>query len=196
VSVIELDRRAVHHSVEIVARVGPDDLGRPTPCAGWTLRELLEHMTVQHRGFALAAGGVRSDVADWRPRSLGDDPAGAYAAAADQVVAAFAAERVAEREFWLPEIRDGGPFPAQLAIGFHLVDYVVHAWDVAASLGVCADAESDLVEAALRVAAGVPDGPERLLPGAAFAPSHAAPAGASGHDRLLAMLGRDPRWSR
>lgn len=32
-------------------------MSRPTPCAGWSLRDLLARMTVQHRGFAAAAAG-------------------------------------------------------------------------------------------------------------------------------------------
>jgi hypothetical protein len=35
----------------------------------------------------------------------------------------------------MPEIRPGYGFPATLAIGFHLVDSVVHAWDVARAIG-------------------------------------------------------------
>lgn len=47
--------RALRASVAIVAQVSERDLGRPTPCADWTLRDLLAHMTVQHEGFAAAA---------------------------------------------------------------------------------------------------------------------------------------------
>ena len=54
----ELDRRAVRASVDMVAKVTIEDLGRPTPCAGWTLADLLAHMTAQHRGFAAAAEGA------------------------------------------------------------------------------------------------------------------------------------------
>ncbi|MCX4393151.1 MULTISPECIES: hypothetical protein [unclassified Streptomyces] len=39
-------------------------------------------------------------------------------------------------------------FAAPRAIGFHLVDYVVHGWDVAASLGIRAAYDQDLVRAA------------------------------------------------
>ncbi|MCZ0986276.1 hypothetical protein O1M54_12615 [Streptomyces diastatochromogenes] len=61
------------------------------------------------------------------------EPAGVHRVAATAVLAAFAEPGAAEREFRLPEL--GRSFPGHLAIGFHFVDYVVHAWDVAAALG-------------------------------------------------------------
>jgi hypothetical protein len=33
--------------------------------------------------------------------------------------------------------------PAHIAIGFHLVDYVMHGWDVAASINASAKASAD-----------------------------------------------------
>jgi len=36
---------------------------------------------------------------------------------------------------YLPEVRAGITVPAPIAIGFHLVDYVAHGWDVARTLG-------------------------------------------------------------
>lgn len=42
----------------------------------------------------------------------------------------------------------------------------------------------------------VPDGPRRLRPGAGFRPPAAVPVGATELDRLLAALGRSPRWPR
>src|SRR5690606_16196206 len=68
-------------------------------------------------------------------RSLGDDPVGAYLESAEEVVAAFAAGGVLQRPFPLPELR-AEPFPAEQAISFHLIDYVVHSWDVARTLGL------------------------------------------------------------
>lgn len=167
---VELNRRAVQRSVEIVDAVSADQLGWPTPCAGWTLEDLLGHMIAQHHGFAAAAEGNTTDCMVWEVHPVGDDPAGAYAAAADHVLTAFAADGVLDRGFWLPEVRDGGPFPAPTAIGFHLVDYVVHGWDVAASLGVDTTYPLEVVATALSAAEQVPTGAPREVPGASFAP--------------------------
>jgi uncharacterized protein (TIGR03086 family) len=189
----EADAIAVRAGVAVVARLTTADLSRPTPCAGWDLGALLAHMTVQHRGFAAAAAGHGADVALWQPVPLGDDPAHEYAEAAEQVIAAFAADGVLEREFSLPEVRNGQSFPASMAIGFHLVDYVVHGWDVATSLGVPFNLPADVLAATLPIARAVPGGPARTVPGAAFAPAVSIADDTGPLDEILALLGRSPR---
>ncbi|MFJ2738629.1 hypothetical protein ACIO3O_03075 [Streptomyces sp. NPDC087440] len=78
-------------------------------------------------------------------------------------------------------------------MGFHLVDYVVHAWDVARSLGVGVEFGDEVLGAALAVARKVPEGDARTAPGAAFAPRVAyASAGGTALGEILALLGRDP----
>jgi uncharacterized protein (TIGR03086 family) len=189
--VVALDAQAVLASVELVARAGPGDMARPTPCEDWTLRGLVSHMAAQHYGFAAAAAGD-GDPARWRPRRLGADPVAGYRASARAVLAAFAADGVLDREFPLPEIGPA-PFPARQAISFHFVDYVVHSWDVAMALGAGVELGAGVLQAALRVARAVPQGEARLAPGAAFAPPVAWPGG-SLLDQVVAILGRAPGW--
>ena len=138
IDIVALDAQAVGASMDLVAQLTTRDLARPTPCADWTLHGLLRHMIAQHHGFAAAAGGD-GDLAQWQVRTLGEDPAAAYRAAAERVLAAFAADGVLDREFSLPEIARGLMFPARRAISFHFVDYVVHSWDVARTLGASLD---------------------------------------------------------
>lgn len=190
----DLNRRALEASVETVGKVRPDQLSLPTPCAEWLLRQLLGHMIGQHYGFAAAARGETSDRSVWADRPAGADLHAAYAAAAADVTAAFAEDGMLERRLWLPEIRDGATFPAPMALGFHFLDYVVHGWDVARSIGTDPGLDADLVAAALARAVDVPDGDNRLAPGAAFRPGIDVQDGASDLDRLLAVLGRSPAW--
>jgi len=194
-SLAELDRRAVRRSVELVRQASPADLHRPTPCAGWTLADLLAHMTAQHRGFAAAAAGNGADPAQWSVVPAGVDE---YVEAADLVVAAFAAATVADRLFALPEISTTLAFPARRAIGFHFIDYVVHSWDVARCLDLPVDLPPDLIEAARPIAFAVPNGPERQTPGAAFQPALTddTDGPTTPLDQILARLGRSPQWPR
>jgi uncharacterized protein (TIGR03086 family) len=194
IDLVAMDARAVRASVDVVARAGGADLHRPTPCTGWTLADLLAHMTAQHHGFAAAATGRGADPEAWRVRPLGPDPAATYAAAAEEVLAAFASEGVLTARFALPEFSTEATFSGRRAIGFHFVDYVVHTWDVARALNVAPDLPDDVVLAALPVAEAVPDGPGRRAPGAAFAPRRPVPPGATPMDRVLALLGRSPTW--
>ena len=192
--IVGLDARAVRASVQIVSQVSAADLARPTPCSDWTLRELLAHMTAQHNGFAAAAAGDGADLVHWQTGAPVADPVGEYAAAAARVIAAFAAAGALAGEFVLPEISPKLRFPAAEAIGFHLVDYVVHGWDVARALGQAYDLEPDVLAAALTIAQAVPDGERRRRPGAAFAPRAAAASGGP-LGQIVALLGRRPDWS-
>jgi uncharacterized protein (TIGR03086 family) len=191
----ELDRRAVAATARLVSSVKPQQLDLPTPCTAWTLRQLIEHMIGQHEGFAAAASGAPSDLTAWRSRSVGSDPAGAYARAAELVTAAFAEPGVLDRDFWLPEIRHTAPFPARAAIGFHFLDYVVHAWDVARTLGVSPGLDDDVLQVALALAEQVPDTPAVRGPRSPFQPGVPVSAGSPVIDRIVGLLGRPPDWT-
>ncbi|WP_280490827.1 TIGR03086 family metal-binding protein, partial [Nocardia asiatica] len=122
------------------------------------------------------------------------DPVADYRASADDVLAAFAAEDVFERTLVLAEILPDRGIPATQVIGFHLVDSVVHAWDVARSIGETVTPDAVLADEALTIALTVPDGPERSAPGAAFGPALTGPEHTSTLDRILLALGRSPNW--
>lgn len=192
--VVELDARAVAESVRVAGAVKPGQWELPTPCPDWNLGELLAHMAGQHAGFAAALRGEDAGLAAFAPLPLGDDPAASYAATADAALAAFAAPGVLERTVLLPEIHPTLRFPARTAIGFHLLDYVVHAWDVAVSIGTPVDLDPEILSAALSVAEQVPQGVSRTAPGAAFGPVLPTPDGASVLDRVLTLSGRTPSW--
>jgi uncharacterized protein (TIGR03086 family) len=189
----ELDRRAVELSRSIVATVTQAQLRLPTPCAEWDLGALLAHMSVQHHGFARAVDGEHTELADWHPTPVDADPAGLYGKAADRVIASFGADGTSARTVYLPEVRDGITVPGRVAMSFHFVDYVVHAWDVAATLGRPVEFDDDLLAAANVVAAQVPDDEASRRPGMAFGPKIASPTDDE-LDRLLTALGRAPSW--
>ncbi|MFJ5265018.1 TIGR03086 family metal-binding protein [Streptomyces sp. NPDC088387] len=188
-----LDREALLLAGDAVSLVKTDHLRWATPCADWTLYGLLRHLVSQNKGFAASARDAGTPWAVWHDGDLGDDPAGAYAASVGKVVAAFADDEVLERRFALPEVGEGFAVPGRTAIGFHLLDYVVHAWDVAVTIGVPWQPDAELTTAALRVAALVPD--EGRGAGTAFRRRIAVRDDAPPADQLLALVGRDPSWT-
>ena len=169
------------------------DLDRATPCDGWTLADLLAHLSVQHRGFAAAARGEGGDLAVWVPRPLAPDPVADFLAATAEVLTTFGADGVGVAPFRLPEISTTMEFPATRAMRFHFIDYVVHAWDLARSTGTTLDLDHAVLTAAYEVAQQVPD-TSRGLPGSPFALEAPVPPGASLLDQIIAMLGRSPNW--
>jgi uncharacterized protein (TIGR03086 family) len=185
---VAADAIAVRETVRLVAGLTSENLSLPTPCDGWDLGTLLTHMTVQHRGFAAAGADPR--VWEMPPGGRFPDLVRAYAASAELVLAAFAAPGALDRDFALPEISPSRTFKGRIAIGFHLVDYVVHGWDVATAAGLPFALPLTVLETTLPLARAVPDGPLRLAPGAAFAPALLVPADADPLTEILLRLGR------
>jgi uncharacterized protein (TIGR03086 family) len=192
-------RAAVLASVDVVDNVTAKDLRRATPCDGWNVSQLLAHMTVQHYGFAASARGAGADLARWDSATVTDavavDPAGTYAAAAADVLAAFTDDAVQDSSFALPEFGPGAAFPGSQAIGVHFVDYVVHGWDVARAIDAPFTLPADVISAVLPMVFAVPDGEFRAAPGSPFAPAIEAGQGVSDLDRVLLHLGRSPSWT-
>lgn len=192
----DLNARAVRDSMDVVRQVQVTDLARPTPCEGWTLADLLGHMAVQHHGFAAAARGDGANMKHWEFVSAGADAVQQYLAASEDVIAAFAElDDSLDAVFDLPEFQVDPPrFPARSGIGFHFIDYVVHAWDVAVTIGVDFELRPELEEDALRITLAVPNGDNRTVDGASFVPALEIPDDASTLDKVLLYLGRTPGW--
>lgn len=193
--VIALNRLAVETTVEIAEMITPESLARATPCVGWTVRDLLGHMTGQHLGFAAAATGKPTELADFAAVPMDDDPVGVYRLAAEDVLTAFGDDAVLSRGFHLPEISPDLVFPGSRAVGFHLLDYAIHAWDLARGLDMPLELDPALVAATLSIARQVPAGDARIRPGGAFRPVIEAGAEAAPLDQALRLLGRDPAWA-
>jgi uncharacterized protein (TIGR03086 family) len=113
------------------------------------------------------------------------------------VVAAFSAPDLLQREVFMAVIRGGLTVPGGTVVGFHLVDYVVHGWDVARTFGVDLTLDpaydEDVLQIALTVAEGVPDQARSDDDRAPFRPT-VATSSADLLDRIVANLGRDPQW--
>jgi uncharacterized protein (TIGR03086 family) len=189
VDLLDLDRRALEVSTDMVARVRADQLGRPTPCPEWTLEELLRHMVASNRGFTAAARGLTAGAPVWGSAELGDDPADTFRRSAEEVGTAFAAIAMPTQRIG---VHGYGVFSAPVAISMHFVDFLVHAWDVAVAIGAPAALDAELSEAALAIALRWP----YQRPDKAFGVRVPVPEDAPVDHRLLGYLGRSPAWGR
>ncbi|MBX6767220.1 MAG: TIGR03086 family protein, partial [Actinomadura rubrobrunea] len=122
-------RRAVDDMTDRVHAIRDDQWHRPTPCAGWDVRELVDHVTLEDLQVPpLLAGLTAADAADLLDDALlVDDPVAAWDAAARAAVDAFSAPSAANRSVHLP-FGDvlGAEYAAEL-----VADLVIHSWDLA-----------------------------------------------------------------
>ncbi|WP_433201708.1 TIGR03086 family metal-binding protein [Dactylosporangium sp. CS-047395] len=178
-SLLESCEQVLHEVGALVASTGPERLADPTPCGGWDVRALLDHMVYENLLWtSLAENRPRSDFA---ADHLDGDHVAAFRAAAAATMRAFRRPGMLEAPY--------GP-----ARGWNLVEQLViemlaHGWDLATATGRSTDLAPDVALAVLpavhRQYASLP-----RTPGGSFGPERPAPPGATPADRLAAYLGR------
>ncbi|NAZ82268.1 TIGR03086 family protein [Kineococcus sp. R8] len=163
--------RALTAARGVLVGVDDADLHRSTPCTEWDLADLLGHMLGQNHGFATAL-------------RRGDAPRSAYAgrpvmgtatllrewdASARQLTSACSSP-APRPGVHLAEVAAHTLLPMKAVVAIHLLDTVVHTWDIATSLGQDHRPDDDILESVAATALRVPTGPPRSTLGAAFAP--------------------------
>ncbi|MFC0864295.1 TIGR03086 family metal-binding protein [Sphaerimonospora cavernae] len=180
--------RALDQAGTVIAKVQPEQAALPTPCRSWDVRALVNHVVDEVHQFAVVtAGGKRNHLG---VDVIGDDWTGAYRAAADELITAWRQPGALERPQRLPF----GEIPATWAVGQHVTELVIHAWDIAKATGQPTDLDPELGRAALRW------GQDNLQPefrgdeadGHHIGPAVRVPDDAPLYDRVAAFGGRDP----
>lgn len=184
---VALLQRVVNETTTVVDAVSEDQLGNPSPCEGWTVRDVINHITGGATLFAISAeqGSVPDEMLGqlMGGDNLGADYQGAWAAASDRAMAAFGAPGVLEKIVKLPF----GEMPAGVALNIAIFDVLTHATDIARATGQTVG-DTELIETALEVGHQMIT-PELRIPGVFDAEQPVAPD-ASAQDRLLAFAGR------
>ncbi|WP_222264425.1 TIGR03086 family metal-binding protein [Modestobacter marinus] len=163
----------------VLAAVPADAWSRPSPCEGWSARDVVRHLVDTQRDLLTGHGLDLGPAPD-----VDADPAGAWRQHAGRVAAVIADDEVAERGY------EGffGPTTIGATLEqFYVWDMVVHRWDVARATGQDArltDAELD------RVAAGADSFGEALYMDGICRPGVTPPSGADRATQVLARLGR------
>ncbi len=172
--------------------VQPTQLGWPTPCALWTVADVMEHIVASTDFFAdAAANGAVADDRPWPSYAPADLP-DALRHHDARLLAAFRDPRALDRPIVLP----AGPGTAQLALEIAVSEQLVHAWDLAAAIGARVPEEYDPVAASLLGSATyvVVNDEVRAASDAPLGPARAVGPDARPLDRLVAFLGRDPAF--
>lgn len=194
VSLITLHAAAARRTVELAEQATSERLTAPTPCAGWDLRRLLDHLTTENLGFAAAARGHGNDPEPWAGDPDRADPVGDYVDATKLLLEAFAEPGVLDGSFALPLLTREREFPGTQAVLMQLVDSVVHAWDLARTLDLPLLFDAETLRPVLELSEQIPDNESRTAPGASFAPAVPYAGDAPALDKIVALLGRSPTW--
>ena len=164
-----------------IAAVPADRWESPSPCQGWTARDVVRHV-VDGQGMFL--GFVGRELGDIP--SVDEDPLAAWLAASDVVLGNLEDPDVATAEY------KGFSGPSTFEAGvnqFLCFDLVVHAWDLARAAGLDHRMPAEEIPKLRETAEGF--GPAMRSP-QAFGPEVEPPPGADEQARLLAFLGREP----
>jgi uncharacterized protein (TIGR03086 family) len=164
---------------ERIAAVPDDGWEAPTPCEGWTARDLVGHL-VDTTGMFF--GFIGEDPPSGPP--VQDDPLGAFTAARDAMQAALDDPATADKEY---DGLMGRTTFAQSVDGFICADLVVHRWDLARATGQDESLPPDEVE---RVHEMLKPMDEKMRGPGAFGPKVEPPPGADAQTELLSFLGR------
>lgn len=183
-------QRALDGALSAIEATSPADLTKPTPCAEWDVRGLLDHMIEVVQGFGAAfaaAGGAAPSTATASAPPGGENPAATYQQAADTLLQAIRKPGVLDKTISMPF----GEMPGSMAINIVIGDQTIHTWDLAKATGRPYTMDDDLAH-------GILDMMRRMMPpgsrgeGKGFAAEVPCPPDAPIQDRLLAFSGRQP----
>lgn len=187
---LDLLARALDQAGAVLAAVGEEQAGQPTPCRSWDVAALRRHLVHDLSQFAVAARGGRPDWSQPAP-DAGPDWVGAFRAGADELLAAWR-EVDLTGTITLPGL---GEAPARFPLDQQVAEFAVHAWDLATATGQPTGPDRldpEIAEAALAWMRGAlrPEFRGGEEEGKAFGPETPAPADADAYTRLAAFAGR------
>ena len=174
----------------LIGNIRADQWSAPTPCTGWTVRQIVNHLTGMNRVFAALLAGQPPPP---RPSAdhVEDDPVGAYRDSAAALQAEFGRPGVLEGTYYGPLGSATGAERLQI----RLYDLLAHGWDLAQATEQPADLPDDLAGQSLTFARTQLT--EQGRPGR-FGPAQIVAEQAPAIERLVAFLGRPVntrRWA-
>lgn len=174
----EMHRRAQQVFTEVLAQVRDSDLSEPTPCAEWTVDDLIAHVIDGNRHVAEMLG-------DADPTPVEGGLLATHVAASSAASTAFDDPALGTRTVELPF----GEIPAVVFAHIRAGDLYVHAWDLAVAIGADNDLDRELGDAIYAATAPVLT-PELRGEGRPFGAEEPCAGDRPIADRMAAFLGR------
>ena len=182
-----------HHALRtVVAGVGTDEWNLPSPCADWTVTQVLQHAAGDQRGFAATITGQDGPTDNpFAPSGTFDgDPV--EIAESAMAVAAAAWARFDDPTATAPSPIPPGEMTVELGVGACALDAAVHAWDIAVATAQANPLTAELAQALMPVATSIV---EPLRAYGAYAAAITPEPGDDDVAALLRYLGRRPDWT-
>lgn len=181
-TVAERHRRIANDFADLAQRV--TDWGGPAPVAGWTARDVVDHLVTWLPGF-LSGGGVEFPAGP----ATADDPVSGWISHAEAVQALLDDPERAAAPFSHPQV--GSMQTSEAVDRFYTPDVFMHTWDLARATGQDVTLEPELCSQLL---AGMEAMEELMRSSGQYGPKVEVPADADPTTRLIGFIGRDPSW--
>jgi uncharacterized protein (TIGR03086 family) len=182
--------RVIGETRRVVDGIDDSQLANPSPCEGWTVRDVLNHITGGAEMFAISAreGSVPDEMLGqlMAGDNLGTDFRASFGAAADAALSAFGEPGVLDKTVKLPF----GEMPAGAALNIAIFDLTTHAWDLAQATGQSTALDPEVLGVAMGIARQMLTDDMRM-PGV-FGAEVTVAADAPLQDQLAAFTGRTP----
>lgn len=156
---------------------------RPSPCEGWTARDVVRHVAETQRDLLDRVGLAPDD------RELPDDPVAAWDLVRGWVATVLAEP---ERAGLIYESYFGPTTVAETLDTFYCSDLAIHRWDLARAAGLADHEEMPADEVARLTQDYRKLGESLRSPGVCGPPVELDTPDPTEQDRLLAFLGRQP----
>ena len=184
---IELHRLGGDEFARQVDRIGATQWGQPTPCDEWNVRQLVEHVVGFNFFVPWLLDGHTVDDAPVADDLLGTTPGETARQSVKEAQTAFERPGVLSTIVHHPV----GDVPASLFLVFRIFDFVVHGWDLAASMGAAFESDPRLLSAALAQARELE---QAMAASGMFAPPLPISVGDTPLSEILARSGRRQSW--
>lgn len=176
--------RALDATGQVIAAIDGAQWAGRTPCAEWTVSDLVRHLVAGNNRFATAIDGKPRPAIDEAAATDADLP-DAYRDSGAALIDAFSQPGAFERVVTVPI----GQVPGIMALHMRVTEVLVHGWDAATATGYPAEFPEDIAEAELVFCRSkLGDIPPGYTP---FAPGKPVDDAAPAIERLVAFLGRE-----